>query len=120
MTEISQKTLKLIRDLKANNERDWYKERKPEFEEHVIEPFARFLEDVSARLDAVGYSFFGGKDTMFRMQRDTRFSKGKTPYKTSVSGMLTPSGTKEEARGCGYRGATGARSKARICELLQG
>ena len=53
MTEISQKTLKLIRDLKANNERDWYKERKPEFEEHVIEPFARFLEDVPARLDAV-------------------------------------------------------------------
>ena len=39
---------------------------------------------------------------MFRMHRDVRFSKDKTPYKTSISGLLTPDGTKAEAHGLGY------------------
>ena len=39
---------------------------------------------------------------MFRMNRDVRFSKDKTLYKTNVSGMLTPSGTKSEVSSIVY------------------
>lgn len=39
---------------------------------------------------------------MFRMHRDVRFSKDKSPYKTSVGGLLTPSGTKKESQGLCY------------------
>jgi len=102
MTIISQEAMDLLRALSANNEREWYKARKDKFETLLLEPFAQLLEQISQRLDAEGYSFCGGRETMFRMHRDTRFSKDKSPYKASVSGMLTPSGTKSEERGCVY------------------
>ena len=46
---------------------------------------------------------------MFRMNRDVCFSKDKSPYKTSVSGLLTSSGTKAETAGmvCADLNATG-------------
>jgi len=44
----------------------------------------------------------GHEKTMFRQNRDTRFSEDNSPYKTNVSGMLTPSGTKNEAAGLIY------------------
>ncbi|MEM6907822.1 MAG: TIGR02453 family protein [Pseudomonadota bacterium] len=102
MPSISQKSFKLLEGLAENNEREWFKARKDEFDEHLLTPFAEIIENLSGRLDAEGLTFSGGRDTMFRMQRDTRFSKDKSPYKTSVSGMLTPSGTKAENQGCVY------------------
>lgn len=91
-----------LQELAANNERDWYKANRERHREALEDPFARLLGQATEILTAEGIELYGGKRTMFRIQRDTRFSKDKTPYKTTTSGMLTPSGDKKEMGGIVY------------------
>ncbi|MEM1104757.1 MAG: TIGR02453 family protein [Pseudomonadota bacterium] len=102
MTKLDKAGFDLLEELAANNTRDWYSEHKAKFQSEVLDPFAGILEAVTARLTAAEMDFRGGKKTMFRMNRDVRFSKDKSPYKTNVSGMLTPSGDKAETNGFVY------------------
>ncbi|MEM7776203.1 MAG: DUF2461 domain-containing protein [Pseudomonadota bacterium] len=95
-------SFRLLADLVQNNSRDWYQAHRSEFTLHVLDPFAQLLEGISAKLIDHHMDFRGGRNTMFRMNRDTRFSKDKSPYKTSVSGLLTPSGEKRERTGFIY------------------
>lgn len=78
-----------LRDLAANNERGWFESAKPRYVDDVRDPLLRFIADVGPRLRKVSPHFVadprpvGG--SMFRIYRDTRFSKDKTPYKTHAS-----------------------------------
>lgn len=99
---ISPRAFELLSDLAANNTREWYHEHKAEFEAQVLGPFADALQAISDTLIGTKIELSGGGHTMFRMNRDVRFSKDKSPYKTSVSGLLTPSGTKSEEAGLVY------------------
>ncbi|PHR91512.1 MAG: TIGR02453 family protein [Robiginitomaculum sp.] len=73
-------------DLKANNNRDWFADNKPRYETCVAEPCLGFIEALGPHLQDISPHFLavpkkvGG--SMFRIYRDTRFSKDKTPYKT--------------------------------------
>jgi len=96
------RAFELLSDLAANNTREWYHANKGEFKGEVLQPFAQVLEEISASLSGTEIELSGGEHTMFRMNRDVRFSKDKSPYKTSVSGLLTPSGTKSEEAGLVY------------------
>ena len=87
---------------RENNNKDWFDEHRPEFEERLLEPFAAMLEQASERIDGRKIQVQGSRKTMFRMNRDVRFSDDKRPYKHSVSGLMTPSGTKDEASGVIY------------------
>lgn len=75
-----------FRDLAANNERDWFEKNKPRYKEAVVAPCLSFIEAIGPRLKKISPHFVadprpnGG--SMFRIFRDTRFSKDKTPYKT--------------------------------------
>lgn len=89
-------------NLEENNRPEWFKTHKEEFSEFVEAPFARVLEEASSRLDAAGVILKGGKETMFRLNRDVRFSQDKRPYKTNLSGVLTRSGNKKDAEGLAY------------------
>jgi uncharacterized protein (TIGR02453 family) len=77
-----------LRQLKDNNDRDWFNANKPRYEAHVLEPALAFIEDFGYRLNEISPHFradtrkTGG--SLFRIYRDTRFSKDKTPYKTQV------------------------------------
>jgi uncharacterized protein (TIGR02453 family) len=77
-----------LRDLRANNDRDWFKANKARYDEAVLEPALAFIEDVEPHLHAISPHFradprpVGG--SLFRIYRDTRFSKDKSPYKTHV------------------------------------
>ena len=102
MTKITQAGFLLLADLAVNNNRDWYNDNKSDFKTQIIEPFGDMLETISARLASQDMDFRGGPKTVFRMNRDIRFSKDKSPYKTNVSGMLTPSGDKSERNGFVY------------------
>lgn len=95
-------SFRLLTELAQNNSRDWYLAHKADFERHVLDRFAILLEEISAKLIDHGMDFRGGRNTMFRMNRDTRFSKDKSPYKTNVSGLLTPGGDKNEQSGFVY------------------
>ncbi|MEM9349876.1 MAG: DUF2461 domain-containing protein [Pseudomonadota bacterium] len=92
----------LLEALEANNEKVWYDANKAEFEAKLRAPFAEVLEAVTARLEGTIAPLIGSKKTMFRQNRDVRFSKDKSPYKTNISGLLTPSGTKGEGAGILY------------------
>ena len=96
MTGFSTESFTFLRGLEDNNNRDWFNENKAKFAKHLEQPFADLLEALSNRLSDARRPLSGDKSTMFRMNRDVRFSKDKTLYKTNVSGMLTPSGSKSE------------------------
>lgn len=95
-------SFELLEKLAANNRKEWYDTHKEEFEANLRAPFAEVLEAITTRLEGSISPLIGSKKTMFRQNRDVRFSKDKSPYKTSVSGLLTPSGTKKEMNGVLY------------------
>jgi uncharacterized protein (TIGR02453 family) len=75
-----------LRDLKKNNDRDWFKANKARYDAAVLEPALAFIEDFEPHLHAISPHFVadprpvGG--SLFRIYRDTRFSKDKSPHKT--------------------------------------
>lgn len=78
-----------LRELAENNDRDWFNANKSRYQAHVLEPCLAFIEAFGPRLHSISEQFLaipkaqGG--SMFRIYRDTRFSKDKTPYKTHVA-----------------------------------
>ncbi len=79
-------SLKFLRDLAANNERDWFQSNKERYLSLIQEPALQFIADFAPRLAKISTHFVsdprpqGG--SLFRIYRDIRFSKDKTPYKT--------------------------------------
>jgi len=73
-------------ELSANNEREWFNSHKNRYHESVVSPISEFIVCMGPRLQAISAHYVadprphGG--SMFRIYRDTRFSKDKTPYKT--------------------------------------
>lgn len=102
MTLITKTSFDLLDQLAQNNTKDWYDAHKDDIKAHCLAPFGEMLEHVSNRLINSDLPLEGNAKTMFRMHRDVRFSKDKTPYKSAVSGMLTPSGTKVDMAGMVY------------------
>jgi uncharacterized protein (TIGR02453 family) len=79
-------TFQFLTDLAANNDRDWFKAHKDRYEDAVREPARRFIVDFAPSLKTISPHFradprsVGG--SLFRIYRDTRFSKDKSPFKT--------------------------------------
>jgi uncharacterized protein (TIGR02453 family) len=77
-----------LEDLRANNDRAWFAANKHRYEEELLEPALAFVEDFAPLLEQISPHFradaraSGG--SLFRIYRDTRFSKDKSPYKTNV------------------------------------
>jgi uncharacterized protein (TIGR02453 family) len=77
-----------FRELKANNSKEWFAENKTRYEQQVREPLLAFIADFGLRLPAISPHYVadprksGG--SLFRIYRDVRFSKDKTPYKTGA------------------------------------
>lgn len=77
-----------LRELAANNDREWFTANKPRYVADVQEPALAFIEDVGMRLPEVSRHFVADARTsggsLFRIYRDVRFSRDKSPYKTHV------------------------------------
>src|SRR4051795_1586080 len=73
-----------LRELADHNEREWFNANKARYEQELKEPALAFVEDVAYRLPQVAPYLVADKRSMFRIYRDTRFAKDKTPYKTHV------------------------------------
>ncbi|SMR81600.1 TIGR02453 family protein [Aliiroseovarius halocynthiae] len=82
MTWFSGETLLFLRDLSKNNSRDWFQANKSRYVTHVKTPAAQFSDALNQRL-ATTYGT-DVKTRVFRMHRDLRFSKDKTPYNTHI------------------------------------
>ena len=90
--------LQFLRALKENNIREWYHENKERFYKDVKEPFEAFTADLIDRLHARDNRILmTPKEAVFRIYRDIRFSKDKTPYKTHMAAGISPGGRKNWA-----------------------
>ncbi len=85
----SPELFKFLRQLARNNNREWFAKNKARYEKTVRDPSLRFIRDVGVKLKSVSPYLvadpkpFGG--SLFRIYRDIRFSKDKSPYKTNVA-----------------------------------
>ena len=77
-----------LSDLRAHNDREWFAANKHRYEEDLLEPALAFIADFAPKLERISPHFradarpSGG--SLFRIYRDTRFAKDKSPYKTNV------------------------------------
>ncbi len=82
---ISNATFDFLKDLGANNNKDWFEANKNEFKDHQNK-VKTFFESVKEHLDQHDDI---EKMKMFRIYRDVRFSKDKTPYKTHFAASFS-------------------------------
>lgn len=81
-----------LADLRRNNDRAWFQAERERYLAEVEGPMLRFIADLGERLARISGSFVadprrtGG--SMFRIYRDTRFSKDKSPFKTAVAAQF--------------------------------
>lgn len=80
----------LLRNLAANNDRPWFAAHKPEIEAHVLRPAHELLDYLAGQLEEKFGGTFQGK--VYRIHRDVRFSKDKTPYTPYVRLSLSRTG----------------------------
>jgi uncharacterized protein (TIGR02453 family) len=86
VTQIRKELFQFYRELAKNNDRDWFQRNKPRYERDVKEPLLQFVSDFGPRLRRINPHLVadprpsGG--SLFRIHRDVRFSRDKSPYKT--------------------------------------
>jgi uncharacterized protein (TIGR02453 family) len=89
----SPKALSFFRQLARNNRREWFRPRKAQYEQLVREPMLELCALVSDDLRGFAADHAcDAKKAIYRVYRDTRFSKDKTPYKPYVAAMFPRSG----------------------------
>jgi uncharacterized protein (TIGR02453 family) len=95
------KSLAFLRALKRHNDRDWFRERKAEYELHLREPMIEVLRRLSADFpDFAPEMISDPRVSLYRIYRDTRFSADKSPLKTNVAAHFPSRGfTKGEGAG---------------------
>ncbi len=75
-----------LRGLKKNNRREWFEAHRETFVREVSDPMKALIEELDVRFAALAPEFVGDpKTSMFRIYRDVRFSKDKSPYKTHAA-----------------------------------
>jgi len=92
---LSKESLQFLADLKANNNRDWFLSQKKRYEEYkkdYHQLIAELLEVMKPHDPAL--ELLEVKNCTFRINRDIRFSKDKSPYKTHM-GIWMPSGSRQ-------------------------
>ena len=93
-------SLKFLKALGFHQSRDWFHENKKLYEQVLKEPLGDLIEASTERYEAMGIPLKGSRKTsVFRINRDVRFSKNKDPYNTHVSAVLTRNGTKKDNSG---------------------
>jgi uncharacterized protein (TIGR02453 family) len=96
-TGFGDKALPFLKALGFHQNREWFHENKPIFEEHLNEPRGRLIDDLATRLAEKKVPLTCSRKTStFRINRDVRFAKEKHPYNTHVSAVITRSGTKKD------------------------
>jgi uncharacterized protein (TIGR02453 family) len=82
--------LKFLQELSSNNTRDWFAEHRDRYDNNVRLPAKQLIAAMADRFDELHIHYKADdKTSMFRIHRDTRFSKDKSPYKTNV-GLFFP------------------------------
>ncbi len=82
--------LKFLRTLKKNNDREWFQAHKEQFETVLRDPMLHLLGRINDSLMKFAPDYVTEPSkAIFRIYRDTRFSKDKTPYKTHLAAVFS-------------------------------
>ena len=93
-----QHTLDFLTALRENNNKEWFDAHRDEYEA-ARQAFIDMLGEVMMRFSEVDeLPVLEANDLMFRINRDVRFSKDKSPYKSSMSALFGPDGRKSTSR----------------------
>jgi len=96
MAYFTQGFFDFFQELSENNHRDWFHANKSRYEQHVKKPFYTLVGELIDRIHQDDPQvMIEPKHAVFRINRDIRFSKDKTPYKTNVSAFISPQGRKD-------------------------
>ncbi len=92
--------LSFLKELEKNNNRDWFQANKSLYEEakNEFEDFIGNLIPVIAKFDD-SVKLITAKESIFRIYRDVRFAKDKSPYKTNFGAFLAKGGKKNHGPG---------------------
>jgi uncharacterized protein (TIGR02453 family) len=89
--------LPFFKGLAFHQTREWFEANREIYERDIKAPFGDLIDDLSAALAKSGSPLRGSrKASLFRLNRDVRFSRDKNPYKTQAGGVLTRSGAKND------------------------
>ena len=94
-----QRVLTFLRRLRENNNREWFQANRDDFETaraDFEDYIAALIAELSQTESLAGIS---PKDCIFRLNRDLRFTKDKTPYKPYMSAYVAPGGRKSRRLG---------------------
>ena len=96
-----QQYLEFLSRLKENNNREWFAAHKDEYQ-RIHAGYLLWIEKILYRMVDLDdtLQLLHSKDCVFRINRDIRFTKDKSPYKTKISGMFSSFGKSESS--CGY------------------
>lgn len=99
MAFFNQDFLQFFMDLAGNNNKDWFDQNRKRYEVNVKDAFKNFVTHIITKLAEEDPAFkdLEASSCIFRINRDIRFSKDKTPYKMNVSAVVTPEGKKSKA-----------------------
>lgn len=92
---ITQNYITFFKDLEKNNNREWFHQHKEDYEKDVKKPFLAVLENLIPEISNLEPAISPDpKDALFRINKDVRFSKDKTPYHTLLKAGFAPGGKK--------------------------
>ena len=87
------KTLAFLRALKRNNDREWFRARRDDYDQHVRGPMVEAISRLAVDMGRFAPELVADpKRSLYRIYRDTRFSSDKTPLKTNVAAVFPPRG----------------------------
>src|SRR6266568_6671025 len=105
-TKLDSSLFKFLRDLRRNNERAWFLENRERYERDVRAPLLALIGDFAPRLAKISRHMLadprpvGG--SLFRIHRDIRFAKDKSPYKTHAALHFRHVDASKDVHGPGY------------------
>lgn len=102
----TKETLAFLRDLKQNNNRDWFQRNKERYESVVRAPMLGFILAFARPLNRISSHFVAdpspARGSMFRIYRDIRFTEDKSPYKTHAAAHFSHSRSGKEIHAPGF------------------
>ena len=97
MQYFSEDYLEFFKELAGNNHKEWFDTHRKRYENVVREPFKIFIGDLIQAMSKNDSQLdVAPKDAIFRINRDIRFSKDKTPYKLNNSAIISKEGRKNK------------------------
>jgi len=86
MKHFGKESLAFLRGLARHNAKPWFEAHRADYEQHVKQPMADLVEEMDLRMARFAAEMAGDpKRSVFRINRDIRFSKDKSPYKTHAA-----------------------------------